>query len=194
MKSILLSTHPKHIETKIKGLKKMEIRKTKPKELPFKVYEYCTVSGNDKLKNQLVRMEDTGEWKLCSATDLSKYRVNGKVVLEYVVDSVSKFDIAGLEFYVMKDHLLNLSALTETELRNYIGNGIGYAWHIADLKVYAKPRELGEFYKTDMLSYDDWLYGIYDGSGGSKSSYNSYKSFFKITRPPQSWQYVEVEK
>jgi len=182
MNSILLSTHPKHIISKINGLKKMEIRKTKPKELPFKVYEYCTASGNDKLKNQLVRMEDTGEWKLCSATDLSKYRVNGKVVLEYVVDSVSKFDIAGLEFYVMKDHLLNLSALTETELRNYIGNGIGYAWHISDLKVYDEPLELGEFgtfckefHKCeDIACYKD----------------TCEQGFIPLSRPPQSWQYV----
>lgn len=204
MKSILLSTHPKHIETKIKGLKKMEIRKTKPKELPFKVHEYCTVSGNDKLKNQLVRMEDTGEWKLCSATDLSKYRVNGKVVLEYVVDSVSKFDIAGLEFYVMKDHLLNLSALTETELRNYIGNGIGYAWRISDLKVYDTPLELKEFYKPlsdkdlDEGNYDLDCFGevlCMDQPEGSEYCQDcEYGGAKPITRPPQSYMFVRRKK
>ncbi len=31
--------------------------------------------------------------------------------------------------------------------------------------------------------------------GGSTSSYESYKNIFKLTRPPQSWCYVqEVEE
>ena len=48
------------------------------------------------------------------------------------------------------------------DMVNYLGNKDGYGWHIADLKIYDKPRELSEFW-------------------GRK----------KLTRPPQSWQYVE---
>ena len=47
---------------------------------------------------------------------------------------------------------------------------IGYGWHISDLKIYDKPKELSEFF-TPM---------------GKRPSY-------MIERPPQSWCYVEWE-
>lgn len=66
-----------------------------------------------------------------------------------------------------------------------------YDWHISSLKIYEKPKELSEFSKSGALSYDDWLYGIYSGNGGSRSSYTSYLNAFRISRPPRSWCYVE---
>ena len=69
-----------------------------------------------------------------------------------------------------------------------------YGWHISDLVIYAEPKDIGEFYKVGMLSYDDWLYGIYNGNGGARSSYESYKNAFKLSKAPQSWCYVEGVK
>lgn len=55
--------------------------------------------------------------------------------------------------------------------------------------IYDTPKELNEFTKAGALSYDDWLYGIYNGT--SESTYEKYLMPFKVTRPPQSWCYVE---
>ncbi len=60
---------------------------------------------------------------------------------------------------------------------------------ISDLIIYDKPKELSEFTKAGALGYDDWLYGIYNGT--SESTYEKYLMPFKVTKPPQSWCYVE---
>ena len=77
------------------------------------------------------------------------------------------------------------------EIKKYMGMGFVtfYGWHISDLVIYDKPKELGEFRKSGALSYDDWLYGIYNGK--TESSYEKYLLQFTVTIPPQSWCYVE---
>ena len=42
MKSILLSIKPKYVELIASGKKTIEVRKTAPKEVPFKAYIYET--------------------------------------------------------------------------------------------------------------------------------------------------------
>lgn len=64
----------------------------------------------------------------------------------------------------------------------YIGFDCG---HICDLKIYDKPKELSEFYKPCSQSKNldcDWLRNHNVCSCSEKKS---------ITRPPQSWQYIE---
>lgn len=72
--------------------------------------------------------------------------------------------------------------LSAQELFDYIGVGKHlYSWHISDLKIYDKPKELSEF-KT--------------GCKGCKER-DTYHCYFhcygdrKITRPPQSYMRVE---
>ena len=58
-----------------------------------------------------------------------------------------------------ENEILAATCLTQDEMFDYIGaDNYGYGWHISDLKIYDKPKELSEF---------------------------------GLTRPPQSWQYVE---
>ena len=91
------------------------------------------------------------------------------------------------------DSMLNNNDLKEMclsvqELFDYIGIGKHlYAWHISDLKIYDKPKELSEFFRTcptkekgDCLSCDC----LADNDYGGVCTNN-------LTRPPQSWQYVE---
>ena len=42
MKSVLISIRPKWVEKIANGQKTIEVRKTAPKEVPFKGYIYCT--------------------------------------------------------------------------------------------------------------------------------------------------------
>lgn len=85
------------------------------------------------------------------------------------------------------------SCLSFDELREYIGVNFHdypfYGWHISDLKIYDEPKKLGAFYKSGVLSYDDWLYGMYNGT--AESTYEKYLMPFNLTQPPQSWCYVE---
>ena len=73
--------------------------------------------------------------------------------------------------------LLKGSCLTFNELRKYIGSTFYdksfYGWHISDLKIYDKPKELSEF-KHDTILH---------------TRFNGYKEPLK--KPPQSWCYVE---
>lgn len=61
----------------------------------------------------------------------------------------------------------------EAELHQYLGAAVGYGWHISDLRVYDHPRDLWEFTGLRQTKF-----GLAPGP---------------ITRPPQSWRYVEEE-
>lgn len=64
------------------------------------------------------------------------------------------------------------------------GNGKPlYGWHISNLVIYDKPKELSEFSKYNNT------YNIYDNALGW--AFDGKLKSIKITRPPQSWCYVE---
>ena len=83
-------------------------------------------------------------------------------------------------------HELEKSCLTYNELSNYIGKDRkGYAWHISDLVIYDKPKELGEFKK---INRECW----YSDLGlGKRDCPECKNTGCFIQRPPQSWCYVE---
>ncbi len=184
---ILQSIKPQYCELIASGMKTIEVRKTRPKcELPVKVYIYCT---KDKLltkshnNGNIYRSENKYKSALEKAGNIT---LSGKVIGEYVCDEIT----GGYLIEPFGDFIQKQTCLTYEELNKY-GNGKPlYLWHISDLVIYDKPKELSEFYKGNMLSYDDWLYGIYNGKGGAKSSYKSYQQFFIVKHPPQSWCYI----
>lgn len=83
------------------------------------------------------------------------------------------------------DEIPPFIGLTDKEILQYLGNGkTGYGWHISDLVIYEKPKPLSDF-TIDCNS-----------RGGCDIPYlyappreNCGKN--KLTRPPQSWCYVE---
>lgn len=201
MKTVLLPVHPDWLELILSGKKTVEVRKTKPNEAaPFRVLLYCTKGGGVLYRSKYdwtIRLtKDNRE------TSLSHHDIlNGKVVAEFVCDKILEI-VYGIEEGVYFDGECqdgfpvngkgnNPTCLSFTDLEKYLQDEEGYGWCISDLEIYDKPKELGEFYKTNILSYDDWLYGIYNGRGGATASYESYKNFFRLKRPPQSWCYVE---
>lgn len=46
MKSVLIAIRPKWVEKITSGEKTIEVRKTAPKEVPFKAYIYCCKGNN----------------------------------------------------------------------------------------------------------------------------------------------------
>lgn len=163
MKLIMLSIRPEWVEKILNGEKTIEIRKTMPNcELPAKVYIYCT---KDK-KYEVAPFRFTDGWKYKKFDDTTHYCrgctanmgkcINGKVVAEFTLNGIAKFDYEGLRFFDKKETILENSCLTDEELCNYIQDRVGYAWHIDDLKIYDEPKELNEF--SIKRAFQSWGY------------------------------------
>ena len=193
MKSVLISTRPKLVEKICHKIgedetgkaiyeKRIEVRKTAPKEVPFKCYIYET-------QGQYVKFTHGAHTKY----GYGRGKVIGEFICDRIICSQAYFDSQG------KNHLTNVfpddikkTCLDEYDLWDYIaGKAVkanqmydGYLWHISDLKIYDKPRELSEFRKP----CDRFL----DCCTCRRLVRNEYMSCDnKITRPPLSWCYVE---
>lgn len=220
MKAIMISIKPQWVEKILNGEKTIEIRKTIPKcDLPVKVYIYCT-----KGKNTISYIERKGEkdWfgniaKQTLIVTRPKYdymnyfnETLGKVVAEFTLNTIDYLvDVGGGVHYTDKDYnfldLDNLktnSCLTDEQIYQYLGlrknskyYNDGYVWHIDNLKIYDKPKELSEFYGAKEYPYKDCgdIYNI--------GCWESYCKMFsrgecrfghlRLDRPPKSWCYVE---
>ena len=211
MKSILISINPKWCEKIASGEKTIEVRKTRPKlEMPFKVYIYCTASNIHECL-----MENENGAKLIYA---SNYKTaipvggdiaNGKVIGEFVCDRIEEFtpSESGVQFKRFK--ALYDTCLSVKEIRAYLNGKVGYGWHISDLVIYDKPRELSEFYISDnaaiqsckhreivgqpeyKTAHNGWIKGSYICNANGEPDWCTKCKVKPITRPPQSWCYVE---
>lgn len=196
MKSVLISNRPQWVEKICHKIgedetgkaiyeKRIEVRKTAPQEVPFKCYIYET-------KGQYVKFTHGAHTKY----GYGRGKVIGEFICDRIICSQAYFDSQG------KNHLTNVfpddikkTCLDEYDLWDYIaGKAVkanqmydGYLWHISDLKIYDKPKELSEFYTKKKCN------------SCKKSGYESTACMYdedckvpvSITRPPQSWMYVE---
>ena len=88
---------------------------------------------------------------------------------------------------MLNNNNLKKMCLTAQELFNYIGVGKHlYGLHISNLKIYDKPKELREFNRP--CSYAGLCFSCDRAKFTSKGDHVCEAI---ITRPPQSWQYVE---
>lgn len=191
-KAVMISIQPKWCEKIANGEKTIEIRKTRPKlEPPFKCYIYCT------------KEKEFGDILWCSGT-IGKMadKSNGKVIGEFVCDgSEILFNTNGNPPNYIAEILpdiLKRAAMTFEEFQIYVNgraakNSI-YGWHISDLVIYDKPKELSEFSKPcictdeyDGETYCNCLHCDLAGDG----DYGIAACDRKLNRPPQSWCYVE---
>ena len=199
MKSIMLSIQPKWCELIASGKKTIEVRKTRPKlETPFKCYIYCTKSKEIMFNVFLNEPEKEVEY------------LSGKVIGEFVCDSIRK---GGADNFIQAYYHNNPdeTCLTDQELVLYatIGKSL-YFWHISDLKIYNKPKELGEFcVRNNHPNCDQCAHipvgmhpqeFVWHNDFCGECSRLSYKSMWathfrkRLARPPQSWCYVEELK
>ena len=155
----MLSIRPKWCEKIASGEKTIEVRKTRPKlETPFKCYIYCTQSG----------------------VALGAWGKHGKVIGEFTCDRI--YWLAPLNN--APEDVEQQACLTQEEIVRYL-KGVGYGWHISDLKIYDKPRELREFKKSNR----DCFYA--DLGLAKRDCPDCKNSGCFLERPPQSWCYVE---
>ena len=180
MKSVLTSIQPYWvflIIARIMGWvipqeKKVEVRKDFPKDKDWnrKVVIYCTKSRRS--FNRIPAQYQPFMKNLL-----------GKVIGEFVCDSIRE----GRADTLYQAHAHNNpdeTCLTDQEIVLYAnyGNPL-YFWHISDLKIYDKPKELVEVFKPcDGCSKQ--------GTERCTEEISPCRATV-ITRPPQSWCYVE---
>lgn len=198
MKAVMISIQPKWCEKIASGEKTIEVRKTKPKcKTPFKCFIYCTkaskkqqyvcgslVFNTDELyrhPTQGIKYGDSVELMACEIGSYSTDNfLNGRVIGEFVCDKIDKISVVNIE-------QLTQACLTSKEVIEYAKGKTLYGWHICELKIYDKPKELSEFYKP--LDCDKC------GASKIKDAYLYCAECHspKMTKAPQSWCYVEGE-
>ena len=163
-KAVMLSVRPKWCEKICRGEKTVEVRKTRPKlETPFKCYIYRTKGTVPHIINdKWVQME-----------------VGGTVIGEFTCDRI--YELVPLNH--APDDVEQQACLTREEIVRYL-KGVGYGWHISDLKIYDPLKKLSEFkglckVESDCCACPYYNYSKMDCEGRT------------IKRPPQSWCYVE---
>lgn len=179
MKAIMLSIRPEWCEKILSGEKTIEIRKIEPKLLPrpFKCYIYETKAQTDN-----PWMDEDGHmiWK-----------GRGAVVAEFICDNIIDIDCDSIApfdketgDYIEKECCMDRDALWE-----YIKKPVcPYGWHISNLKIYDRPKELSCFKRFCQ-------YGFFHGCKICGKDNDYYKKCdnpnLYLKRPPQSWCYVE---
>jgi len=197
-KAVMMSIRPRWCCDIANELKKIEVRRTAPLlKPPFVDYIYCTNDRKETLN--VANGEGLGKKGELYINGNIYYphtdgTLNGKVIGEFVCDKIEC--VKGLpdipwndpngerELRVCKD-----SCLTFEQIAKYGEGSNLWAWHISELKLYDKPKALGEFrhpcarptgeYNCIGCKYQEQLSPTIYGC-------NPY-----VRRPPQSWCYVE---
>lgn len=214
MKSVLISIKPQWCEKIASGRKSFELRKFAPKEVPFKAYIYCC-----KGKPYLYRVDDDDNFELARTlrAKVEGYvkdynEQNGKVIGEFICDKTypikaytfdggdaarGRWKLIQTFLPAEKEHkILFGTCLSTDEMYDYIGEGkFGYAWHISNLKIYDKPKELSEF-KTPPCEKPEKACGTckYHVVINTPDMYEVdcfVANGREISRPPQSYMHVK---
>ena len=198
MKAVMISIKPKWVEKIASGEKTIEVRKSAPKEVPFKAYIYCCKAKPYLYKEANPPFELFLDSELYKGNGYDDRLFSGKVIGEFICDRIemvnAKCSDYGIDLFY-HDCLTN-GCLTEREIEKYFNvpedrdlramKGNGYVWNISDLKIYDKPRELSEFSRP--CSYSGLCFSC------KRTSFKKDGNLLcntKITRPPQSWMHVE---
>lgn len=188
MKAVMLSLRPQWCEKIFNGSKSIEVRKSRPSiPTPFKVYVYQTKHNGGKAIVSEV---------------LNSVYGGGKVIGSFVCDRVRLCIPFGLKGHLLSQEVYREMCLTKEQLDKYGGLKTLYGWHITEPKLFDKPRELGEFYRSlpekvlENGEYDcrkEWDVLCIDApEGGDYCAECPYGGRVQITRAPQSWVYCET--
>lgn len=173
MKAILMSIKPKWCELIFGGEKTIEVRKTAPKlKPPFKVYMYETQGAT-----VTPWVDEDGHFI---------FKGRGQVVGEFVCDEKYDIQFAGASYMINNDISLTngiakQSCLWFDDMLSYLGVKGGAALHITAPKRYDTPKELNVF----------WTVRCTNKTGECETCEVKPACISNVTRPPQSWMYVE---
>ena len=169
--------------------KTIEVRKSALKDLPQDIVFYMS--------------KDEKSFAKIPKEFQEKYRKHfGKIGMRFVCDKVdeynfheglTEFNSMGLPSRIYGSYLIFVDeyksmCLSYDEVKDYGKGKMLYGWHISDLKIYDKPRELSEFRKSGFMTEEEWLFNLYPNT---HCHYDAWAKKFEITRPPQSYMFVE---
>lgn len=202
MKAIMMSKKPKECMNILNIIQSLIVSRTCPKDWkdylcgktnikpkPMIVFIYCNnTEGQAYLEGKTI--VPNGFKKNLYLKE--KKLLNGKVVAKFTLNKVEEIACnhvengVGYDYYYMTETIDNIetsSCLSNQELKNYLGTGnnlcsdiVGYAWYIDNLVIFDKPKELREFYAY-------W---------GECDMHEEDLEYWSLTKPFQSWGYVEV--
>ena len=179
MKSVLISIRPEWCEKIISGKKTIEVRKTRPKiDTPFKCYIYCTLPKRPYSDYFTVNSE--------------LIVGGGKVIGEFVCDCITFGDLLKLKGDFIK-YIKEKSCLTDEQLEAYSQGKETYHWHISNLVIYDKPKELSEFLVECHGKDKDCRYckDFHIATIDEPIPYCKLHNNMRLEKPPQNWRYVE---
>jgi predicted transcriptional regulator len=169
MKAILISVNPEPAYNIMTGRKKIEVRKSMPRcercELPIDVYMYCTKGGETlyvRAYNGALRLDKT---KWCTGVRRLRSREGLKASKNAVLNGTvcAKFTLNRVDTIECDSHAHNHYAPLACLTPEALGD-------------YCDGCDLYGWHISDLAVFDE-LKTLSD---------------FGLTRPPQSWQYVEV--
>lgn len=171
MRAVMISIKPQWCELIAKKQKTIEVRKTRPKiKTPFKCYIYETKG-------------------LYRGSGGCLFQGLGKVIGEFVCDYIEEYSSVQGKIKDCTEYQISLQKLCEDIHLSihefcFYGNGKPlYGWHISELVIYNEPKNLYEFSKHDN-TYDNAFGWMFDDR----------QKNVQLTRPPQSWCYVEAKQ
>lgn len=227
MKSVLISIQPYYvflIIARIMGWnipqnKTVEVRKDFPKDSLWNKITHIYCSKNRKSFNRIPTQYQPLMEKLL-----------GKVIGEFICDKIDTYRYhkgltrfggdLGLPIDTYDNYLIfegdyTAMCLTYDKLKGYGKDKTLYGWHISDLKIYDKPKELREFWVYNEELHKRFERGknycCYDGTNeygelidecclineNVERCYRCWEEWsgwcHRVIRAPQSWCYVETK-
>lgn len=186
MTAVMLSIKPKWCDLIASGKKSIEVRKARPKlATPFRCYIYESL-GKVKIKSMDVPTEQGG-----GTIDFYSHEGIGKIIGEFVCDKIEIYDDDTIHCFSDEDYAkwndfdLDRSCIHPEDFERYASDKWLYGWHISELKIYDKPKELSEFRRPCVNDLACESCAMYSESGNTCGN-----EALLLTRPPQSWCYV----
>lgn len=199
MKAVLMSIKPNWCKLIWSGMKNVEVRKTRPKlETPFKVYIYCTLAASKAF------VLDDRNWDVSAGSSrwpdkrghvIGEFTCKKITVLTHVGETgswepASLYVMAPGSYYKPADELLEAACMSKETAEKYLKGRDGYGWHISDLKIWNEPVKLKDFWGMKPCKH-----------GGDCCTCLQWDSLKEdccasryISRPPQSWCYMEDDE
>ena len=176
---ILASLKPYYYYLIGEKIKTLEIRKSDLKNLPQDVLYYMS--------------KDEKSFAKIPKEFQEKYRKHfGKVGIEFTCDKSICLDYYPQDYTGMpgkfSEMICKESCLSYDEIMAYKKGKLAYGWHISDLKIYDKPKELSELWgRKNCLAAD------------TVECWNCFaacreingRRYQPLCRPPKSWCYIE---
>lgn len=206
-KSVLISIQPywvfviiaKTMGWNIEKEKTIEVRKSHPKDENW-----------DKVTKIYCSKDKKSFAKIPKEYQPFMEKFLGKVIGEFMCEKIDRIAHIGtcnndIRLNIVDENLyckeldyeyLNKCKLSYFDIDKYSNGYDVYGWHISNLVIYDKPRELYEFYrKCEKMACEGCEHLKYQAVNSAE--YDCDCEFLgnriPITRPPQSWCYVESE-